>query len=140
MPAGLFARVGNGEADETDGMLGVVHLLQQLLGQGKNDIERGQLTGLGQAAGDLAEIMELDFQGQRISPEIFLFETADQLNGNMIQLDDDRRTERNVFLQRTFAADGLADAHRLDGAQVYAPGKIVVDGAYLAKLAEKTVG
>ena len=68
----FFTRIGDRKAYQPDGMMLVVHFLQQLLCQWKNGIERGQLPGLRNAAGDLTEIMELDFQRQRISPEILI--------------------------------------------------------------------
>ena len=57
----FFTRIGDRKAYQPDGMMLVVHFLQQLLCQWKNGIERGQAPGLRNAAGDLTEIMELIF-------------------------------------------------------------------------------
>ena len=112
----------------------IVHFLQQLLCQWKNGIERGQLPGLRNAAGDLTEIMELDFQRQRISPEILMLQTSHQFHRRMIQFDNDRCLAVDVLFQGMLAPDRLADTHCLYRTKINPPGKIIINTSHFPKL------
>ena len=52
----LLMGIGDGKPDEAYRTLGAIHFLQQLLGQGEDDVERRQFLALRQAAGDLLEV------------------------------------------------------------------------------------
>ena len=76
--------IGDGKPDKADRTLGVIHFLQQLLGQGEDDVERRQFLALRQAAGDLLEVVELDLQGQGIAPKVRMAaETLHQFDGHI---------------------------------------------------------
>ena len=82
----LLMGIGDGKPDKADRTLGVIHFLQQLLGQGEDDAERRQFLSLRQAAGDLLEVVELDFQGKGIAPEVRMAtKSLHQFDGHMIQ-------------------------------------------------------
>ena len=67
--------IRNGKTNQSDGADAVIHFLQQLFGQGENVFHVLQLLLLGNASGDLLEIVELDFQCQGIPGEIVSFQS-----------------------------------------------------------------
>ena len=78
------------------------------------------------AACDLGEVVELDFQGEGGSRKLFLLQPFCQFAGYVVELDDDGRFLADVFLEGVFATDGFPDADGFYGAQVDAPGKLVI--------------
>ena len=115
----FFTRVGYGKAYQTDRMVFVINLPQQLLRQRQDHIKCRQFPGLRNAAGDLAEIVELDFQRQRIPPEVLMFQTGYQFHRSMIQLDNDRRPPVDILLQSMFTPHRLTNAHRFYRTKIY---------------------
>ena len=84
----LFTGVGNGKPNQTDRMMFIIHFLQQLLCQAESR-QGNQLLCLGHTAGNLAKIMKLDFQRQRIPAEIGVLQSPHQLHCRMVQLYND---------------------------------------------------
>ena len=70
-------------------MMFIIHFLQQLLCQRQNHVKGTQLLCLGHTAGNLAKIMKLDFQRQRIPAEIGVLQSPHQLHCRMVQLYND---------------------------------------------------
>ena len=60
-----------------------------LLCQRQNHVKGNQLLCLGHTAGNLAKIMKLDFQRQRIPAEIGVLQSPHQLHCRMVQLYND---------------------------------------------------
>ena len=85
----LFTGGGNGKPNQTDRMMFIIHFLQQLLCQRQNHVKGNQLLCLGHTAGNLAKIMKLDFQRQRIPAEIGVLQSPHQLHCRMVQLYND---------------------------------------------------
>ena len=72
------------EADEADGAVGILHLGEQALGKGEDDLHGEQLLLLGDAAGNLGEVVKLDLQRQCVAVEVFGGEAAQQLLGGVV--------------------------------------------------------
>ena len=131
----LLLRIGNRQAYQPDGADGIVHFLQQLLGQGENVLQVMKLLLLCQASSDLLEVIELDFQCQGIAAEFVTLQPFGQFGGHMIQLDDDGRGLGDVLVEGMLASHRLADALRLDRAKVDAPGKLIIELSCFAEVA-----
>ena len=82
----LFTGVGNGKPNQTDRMMFIIHFLQQLLCQRQNHVKSNQYLDLRHTTGNLAKIMKLDFQRQRIPTKIGVLQTPHQLHCRMVQL------------------------------------------------------
>ena len=118
-------------------MVFVINLPQQLLRQRQDHIKCRQFPGLRNAAGDLAEIVKLDFQRQRIPPEVLMLQTGYQFHRSMIQLDNDRRPPVDILLQSMFTPHRLTNAHRFYRTKIYPARKIIIDVPHLTKLAQQ---
>ena len=84
-PFSLFLGVGYGQTDEADGMIGIVYFFQQLFGERQYLVEGMQFMRSGDAARDLAEVVEFDFQRQCIAGKAVALETFHQLGGHMVK-------------------------------------------------------
>ena len=125
-PFSLFLGVGYGQTDEADGMIGIVYFFQQLFGERQYLVEGMQFMRSGDAARDLAEVVEFDFQRQCIAGKAVALETFHQFGGHMVKFNDGRRRDGNIFFQCMFTPHGFSDAYSFYGAQVYSPGKVVI--------------
>lgn len=131
---GLFFGVGDRQADQPDRVLRVVDLFQQLFSQREDLFQRLQLLLLRDAAGNLFEIVELDFQRQCVAFETMSFQSFDQFRRRMVQFDDNGRGGGDIFLQGMFRTDGLADADSFDGSLVHPSCEVEIDLPHLAEL------
>ena len=85
----LFAGIGDRDTYQPDGTVSIIYPLQQPLRQRQNHIKRNQFLVLSHTAGNLAKIMKLDFQRQRIPAEIGVLQSPHQLHCRMVQLYND---------------------------------------------------
>lgn len=78
-------------------MIGIVYFFQQLFGERQYLVEGMQFMRSGDAARDLAEVVEFDFQRQCIAGKAVALETFHQFGGHMVKFNDGRRRDGNVF-------------------------------------------
>ena len=131
-PLSVFLRIGDRETDEADGMMFAVDLLQELFGEGEDVLQGDEGLHRALAAGDLCEVVELDFQRQGVAAKVVAFQSLHQFGGHVIQFDDERGPRGEVALQRMFAAQGFADAYDLHRTFVNASGEVILELPCLA--------
>ena len=85
----MLAGIGDGETEQADGVILVFHFGQELLGKWQDDLQCGELVGLGDAARNLCEIVKLHFQCECVSLKVFGRETVDEFFGRVVEFDDD---------------------------------------------------
>lgn len=78
-------------------MIGIVYFFQQLFGERQYLVEGMQFMRSGDAARDLAEVVEFDFQRQCIAGKAVALETFHQFGGHMVKFNDGRRRMEMSF-------------------------------------------
>mgnify|MGYP000559185455 CR=1 FL=1 len=116
-------------------MIGIVYFFQQLFGERQYLVEGMQFMRSGDAARDLAEVVEFDFQRQCIAGKAVALETFHQFGGHMVSsMMADEGVEIS-FSNVMFTPHGFSDAYSFYGAQVYSPGKVVIKLSGFTELA-----
>ena len=114
-------------------MVAVVHLLEQLLGERQDGVLVAQHLVLGDGAGDLPEVVELDLEGERAALKVVLLEASHEFGNGVVQFDDHRARFVDVVLKGVLAAHRLALIVDHHGPLVDAAGKVVEHRTHLAK-------
>ena len=83
----------------------VVDFFEELFGEGEYGFEVSEWCGMGMTARELGEIVELDFECERVAFKLFAREAFDEFGYDMIEFDDDRRGAAYVALESVFATD-----------------------------------
>lgn len=125
--------VRHGESEQADGLISIVHLLDEALGLGQNGLHRYEHVGACGAAGDLAEVVELDFQCEGVAAKLLFLESADKFFRHMVELYDHGCLGADVLLKRELASYRLAHISRFNRAQVHSSREVVVHLAHLAE-------
>ena len=120
-------------------MVFVIHFGEQLFGTWEDVLQRKEAFGRAEAAGDLGEIVEFDFQCQRVSSEVVPFQPFRKFRRHVVKLDDERGPCRKVAFQRMLASDGFADTRCFHGALVDASCKIVIELSGLAEIVDEHI-
>ena len=103
-------------------MIGIVYFFQQLFGERQYLVEGMQFMRSGDAARDLAEVVEFDFQRQCIAGKAVALETFHQFGGHMVKFNDGRRRDGNIFFQCMFTPTDFGCVQLLRGAGLF-PGQ-----------------
>lgn len=85
-------------------------------------------------AGNLLEVMELDFQSESVAFKMVLAQGADKFLGSMVELDGDGCIFVNVLFEGGFTSYRFADVGILHRTLINATGKIIEHNAHLANL------
>ena len=112
-PAGLWLisgafLIGDAKTDEADGMGMIFHAVHQLFGKGKDVVLGTKDVVDGDAASDLLEVLELDFQRQGAAFEIVFLNTADEFEHSVIEVDGDIGILVNILFEGPLTTDRLA--------------------------------
>ena len=125
------------ETYETDRVVAILDLFEELFGKGEYGFEVGERVVCGVTARELSEVVELDFERECIAYELLASETLDEFGDYVVEFDDDRRCAADVALEGVFTSDRLADIDGFNGAVVDATSKVVESLAHLAELASE---
>ena len=86
-------------------MIAVFYFFEEFFGKGEYGFECGERSVGGMTARELSEIVELDFECERVAFKLFAREAFDEFGYDMVEFDDDGRGASDVAFEGMFATD-----------------------------------